>query len=433
MTRSFDVVVVGAGFAGVCAARDLADAGHSVCLLEAADRIGGRTYSRPFRGTQHLIELGGAWVNRDLQPHMRRELERYGVSVRTDEAPQHVAFFTGGELRPLPVPLSSFGDLERAWLHLYDASKRISTAAPVHQQSVRDLDVSADEFFAPLGLSQETRDVIYGLLAGYVGTDPAVASMLPVIAQTAAFGGSPYGFYSGMKERFVNGTRELIERMVNGSNIQLELSTPVTRIAQGDGGVTVLTEAGEELSGRACVVAVPTNVMRHIDFSPGLSDEKQAALAQNHVGRGHKFTMIVENVPKRPFGLGMSEFQMVTFGHELDDDRCILICAVTESIHDLDPLSKEDGERALRRYFPEARVLELDVHNWNADPLFAGVWRGDRPGAAFDFPRIMSAPEGRLVFAGADLDTSVWRIWMEGALNSGHEGAHRVRTMLGNG
>ena len=121
---------------------------------------------------------------------------------------------------------------------------------------------------------------------------------------------------------------------------------------------------------------------------------------------------------------------MVVVVIELGDNQYLLIGSGTEGIHPLDPLSRNDAERALRRYFPEARVLECDGHDWNADPLFDGAWRADHPGTAYDFPRIMSTPEGRLFFAGADLDTSVWRIWMEGALNSGHEAAHRVRTML---
>ena len=71
----YDTVVVGAGFAGICAARNLTDQGRSVIVLEAGDRTGGRTYARPFAGREHLTaELGGSWINRDLQPWMRAEV-----------------------------------------------------------------------------------------------------------------------------------------------------------------------------------------------------------------------------------------------------------------------------------------------------------------------------------------------------------------------
>ena len=305
-TGSYDAIVVGAGFAGISTARDLADVGISVCLLEASDRIGGRTYTRRFRGREDLIELGGAWINRDLQPNIRREVERYGISTASDDAPDHATFLTGGVLRATPTPVSGFGELERAWLHLYDAAKRISTAAPVHEQPVRDLDVSADQFFAPLNLSQSTRDLVYAILAGYVGTDPARASMLTVIAQTAAFGGSPYGFYGALKERFVGGTRELLKSMVDGSDFELRLSTRVKRIDQTASEVRVSATSGAQFTARACVVAVPTNVIRHVEFSPRLSPEKESALAESHVSRAYKVTMLAENLPSRPIAIGMS-------------------------------------------------------------------------------------------------------------------------------
>jgi hypothetical protein len=71
---------------------------------------------------------------------MRREVERYGVQLKMDDSDENAACLTGGRRRTTPVPVESIGDLERAWLHLRDASLRISSALPVQQQPVRDLD-----------------------------------------------------------------------------------------------------------------------------------------------------------------------------------------------------------------------------------------------------------------------------------------------------
>jgi monoamine oxidase len=395
--QQFDAIVAGAGFAGITPARDLADRGFSVLLLEAGDRIGGRTYTRAFRGRSDMVELGGGWISRQLQPHMRREVDRYGVQLKVDTPPEHASFLTGGQLRSAPVPPSALGDLERAWLHLYDASKRISTAQPIHQQPVRDLDVSAETFFAPLDLSDAARDLINAIVVWYNGTHPGLASMLPLIAQTAAFGFSPLGFYGALQERFVGGTRELLERMVAEGTFELRLREPVAAVSRTDDGVMVTTGGGETLTAGACVVAVPTNVMRHIDFSPELAPRKREVLSERHVCSGYKVTVLAENLPQRPFAVGVGALQVICVGHELDDGQYLLIGFGAEDYAHLDPLSHDEVAAAVPQYFP----------------------------------RIMNEPEGRIVFAGTDLDDSVWRTWMEGALNSGHAAAHRVQGLLG--
>lgn len=97
--NTVDVVVVGGGFAGVTAARELALAGRDVVLLEAKDRIGGRTNSLQWHG--ETIELGGMWVHY-IQPSVWREIVRAGVRVRAFPAADEMLFNAGDG----PVPLS---------------------------------------------------------------------------------------------------------------------------------------------------------------------------------------------------------------------------------------------------------------------------------------------------------------------------------------
>jgi hypothetical protein len=82
--ENFDVVVVGAGYSGATTARDLGDRGHSVLLLEATDHVGGRAWTRPFRGDPEFsepIEVGGMWVHLGLQPAVAAEVSRYGIEL----------------------------------------------------------------------------------------------------------------------------------------------------------------------------------------------------------------------------------------------------------------------------------------------------------------------------------------------------------------
>ena len=78
MASGYDVVVVGGGFAGCTAARELQQAGYRTVLLEARDRLGGRTWTSTFAGKQ--VEMGGTWVHWH-QPYVWAELRRYGLEV----------------------------------------------------------------------------------------------------------------------------------------------------------------------------------------------------------------------------------------------------------------------------------------------------------------------------------------------------------------
>ena len=82
-----DAIVVGGGFAGVTAARDLTLAGYDVLLLEARDRLGGRTWVRSFAGTSLELEFGGTWVLPDEHATVMDELARYGIGTVETPAP----------------------------------------------------------------------------------------------------------------------------------------------------------------------------------------------------------------------------------------------------------------------------------------------------------------------------------------------------------
>ncbi len=101
-----DVVVIGGGFAGLTAARELRHAGLDVLLLDARERIGGRTMTTEISG--HTVELGGTWVHW-YQPHVWAELTRYGIGVTPSRTPARAAWVVGNERRESPTPSSANG------------------------------------------------------------------------------------------------------------------------------------------------------------------------------------------------------------------------------------------------------------------------------------------------------------------------------------
>src|SRR5579864_7248626 len=157
----YDVIVIGGGFAGVTATRDLSQYGRSVLLLEARDRLGGRTWYRPFADTPHMIELGGQWLARRWQPHVSREIERYQLPIVHIADPAHfVSLVDGHRLTgPLPVPFDEIVALERVMSHVIQASQRLDSRAPL-AASVPELDIAFTDFIAPLALPRATYDYV---------------------------------------------------------------------------------------------------------------------------------------------------------------------------------------------------------------------------------------------------------------------------------
>src|SRR5207249_812142 len=152
--KTFDVIVVGGGFAGVRAARDLSDTGRSIVILDGRDRLGGKTWTVEFAGTHHSVEMGGTWIAPKYHPYVTEEIERYGLQVAKSHGDE-VKFlwsFPNCESRAFPVEGDELYDLERALFEIIAASHRVELDVPRDQQDLTDLDVSISDFLDRLNV-----------------------------------------------------------------------------------------------------------------------------------------------------------------------------------------------------------------------------------------------------------------------------------------
>ena len=273
-----DVIVIGSGLAGLTAARDLRDRGYSVQVIEARDRLGGRTFTRPFTGHHEvMVEVGGAYLNLRSEHNLRREIDRYGIEVYTSEDPvQHACFFVDGELRTgLPVPVDQLSAVERAAIRMAADAARINAGVPLADQAVGDLDISIADYFGRLELPRQTHDFVVGLVAGWIQADAERTTIIHVLQAVLSCGGSPFDtFFGTFGQGFVNGVTSLIEAMVTGAELDIRLSSMVTEVDQVDCVVTVRTATGDCFTASACVVAAPAWTLGAINFDPPLADDK---------------------------------------------------------------------------------------------------------------------------------------------------------------
>lgn len=436
----YDAVVIGAGYAGVTAARDLRKEDKSVLVLEARDRIGGRTHNRPFKGHDGVqIEAGGAYVEPHLQPNMRREIERYSIPLKAlDGAIENLCFINGGERRTgLMLPVAELGAFEQAVVLTAKAAERLNTGLPLAAQSLADLDVSIDDFYAPLNLPTATHEFIKGLIGGYCAADPDQISMLHMLAWTAGCGGSPYGcFFAVFETKFENGTGDLIKAICDDADADLSLETPVERVSQDASGVRVRTADGAEYAAKACIVAVPSNTFGSIDFAPALSEAKAAAVARRHHSQGVKRFFIVENAPSGFMGMAgygdtaSPRMQWLFEDDKLADGNTLMIGFSSDPTFCTPDL--DQAQAAVAEFIPDAKVIASDLNDWSNDPYSQGVVAIAPPGTMMTFAKTMNEPEGRVFFAGSDIAESPFGGgWMEGAVDSGHWAAHRAGLVIG--
>lgn len=426
MTHSADVVVVGAGFAGLVAARDLAQRGLDVIVLEARDRVGGRTFYRPFAETGHSVELGGAWFDANWQTPMREEAERYGVAIAAATAYQNVRWFTGGELRcGLPVGRWDGGDLERTLFEITLAARNLSSALPEER---RRHDVPVSEWLDRLRPLPATRDFVYAwtsLMAGAHPDDHPMLAMLGIIAHH----GSAYAFYADLKHLFADGTSSLATAIAADIPGGVRFESPARAIRQNDSSVSVAT-ASETVEARACILAVPINVMDQIAFDPPLEPRRREALAIGNVCTMTKVWMLATGVPDRMLAAGWhTPFYWLTAERRVDDTdhQLVIAFALRDSV---DASDTQALERALRDYAPAARVLAATSHDWVSDPWARGGWMTEPPGwDTSGLLDLLAQPHGRVLMAGSDVAPQ-FAGWIAGAIVSGREAARQAEACL---
>ena len=291
MAERYDVIVVGGGFAGVTAARECALRGRRTLLLEARDRLGGRTWSAGWNG--FAIEYGGAWVHWH-QPHTFSELTRAGLSVAVSGDAGRAHWHVGAERRTgtiaerdaiarrgwdrfvegvreaLPQPhaplaaLAELGALRPADDRRADRASSTSTTR------------SATCWPPSSSRSRTARSRRRGPCRSCAGTRcPATAS-----SSTQFTGGRVT--IDGGHRRAAGGDRR------GGADFDRRLATPVAAVASDDGRVEVHTRDGEAFTAGAAIVAVALNALGGIEFSPQLPEDKRRAIELGQASRGIK-------------------------------------------------------------------------------------------------------------------------------------------------
>lgn len=430
-----DVAVLGAGAAGLVAARALSDAGVRAIVLEARDRIGGRVLTREDVGLRVPVELGGEFIH-GAAP-VTFELLRLARTVAVDTAGEAFIYEDGAlRVRDDPFGLTA-GVLERA---------KTLTA-----------DVSIEEFLRSLPEDDPNtaRERRYArmMVEGFDAADARRASTQALAeewspgdeGQTAAQF-RPLGGY-GRVLRTLHGA-------LDPERVHVRLETPATRVRRTDGGIVVdATCRGDALSvrARAAIVSVPVGVLQAgtLHFEPELPPAKHAALNGLIMGPVVKLilrfrTAFWERVHDERYRDGgffhRAEASFPTFWNALPLRSTTLVAWAGGPR--ADALAHEDEPALVRRALDDLRILfgagadprdELEaafVHDWQADPWSRGAYSYVATGGGDARAQLAAPVDDVLFFAGEATEGAAEAGTVAGALQSGHRAAHEALAAL---
>jgi pseudooxynicotine oxidase len=416
----YDVVVIGGGFAGVTAAREAAQRGRRVLLLEARDRLGGRTWSADWNGWR--IEYGGAWVHWH-QPHTFSEITRAGLRVTLGPDAQRAHWHVGPDRRQGTLAERD-AIARRGWDQFVDGVREALPAPHAPLAAAERLAafdrLSIAERLEQLTLSDEERDVLSAELESLAHAPLTEAGAVSVLRWHALSGYSlRLTQETGGRVTIDAGTGALLEAIAGAAPFERRLNAPVAAVEQAaQGSVEVHMRDGGGVRAGAVIVAVPLNALSAITFDPPLPEDKRAAIALGQASRGIKIMLrvrgeeLMQNAirPGHPFGYLDSE--------ELDGDGTQLMIGFGPDAARCDAGDLPAVQRQLDAILPGYELIDATAHDWLHDEYSRGTWAIHRPGWYEHHHAAMQRPEGRVLLAGSDLADG-WAGFIDGAIESG--------------
>jgi monoamine oxidase len=441
----YDVVVIGAGFAGLTAARELAKNGFDPVVLEGRDRVGGRSSTTTLAGIP--VDLGGTFVGptQDAVLALAKELgcpttPTYCAGTNLIRWRGRVRSYRGTIPKLSTVALLDIGRIQWQFERI---ARGVDIASPWTARDAEKLDSrSMGDWLRSVGATATSRDLMAIMARVTWGAEPDEVSMLHAVRYVKAAGGIDRMLDvvgGAQQDHFPGGTQQIADKMAADLGDRVRLDAAVSRIEWSDDAVAVTSTAGV-VEARRAIVAIPPAHRLAVDIAPAPPIEYQQLAQRWPQGALSKAYAVY----RRPFwrdaghsGQALSDEGpvFITFDVSPGDDGPGVLLGFVDS-REFDALPPEQRrEKALKSF---AALFGVDAENpieyldhcWGAEPFApGGPTAAVPPGSWTQFGPLLRKPVGPLHWAGTET-ADEWTGFLDGAVRSGQRAAAEVAAAL---
>lgn len=443
--RRVDVVVVGAGFAGMMAARSLIRSGKKVVVLEARSRVGGRVKPATLAG--HAIDGGGMWVG-PTQTRLMETIKEYGLHIRPQFLEgKNITEVNGnrftGDRENTGWEQETQTECDRVIAELDRLSAQVPLEAPWTTLQAEILDhITVEEWLKANTKNKTVLRFFEGATRSLFTANPFQMSFLYFLfyLRSGDSFNNLYAFENAAQGFLVNETMHQVAAKVAaelGDTIKLE--APVTAISQDATGVNV-TSGKAEWRGDYAIVAVPLPLSVRMSYSPPLPPQRDALAQHMPMGSVIKYWVAYE----KPFwreralngilGSDVPPSNLIACdttpleGHPgflsafIDADS-----ALEWSGKPMEERKKMVVDRLVSFLGPEAaNPIDYEDQDWPSDPWSRGCFGASMgPGVMTTLGKTIRQPHGRIHWAGTETATK-WMGYIDGAIRSGERAAAEI-------
>jgi monoamine oxidase len=449
-----EIAIVGAGLAGLAAARKLAAAGRKLLVVEARDRVGGRTLNHavtaPGARAGTIVEVGGQWVG-PTQDRVLALIRELGLSTFKTYNRGKLVDLRGGERSEYAgriPPGTMLGSVEAqvAITRLNRMAREVPLDKPWTAPKAAEWDSQTFQSWIDRNLfTDDSRALLQLAVESVFSAQPRDLSLLGVLFYIHSGGSLELllNTEGGAQEaRIVGGSQRIALAMAAALGERVLLGSPVMRIDHDAGGVTLHGD-GFEVRAQRAIVAIPPTLAGRIRYAPALDGLRDQLTQRLPMGTVIKVQCVYPKPFWREAGLnGQATGDVgpvkLAFDNSPPDGHIGVLMGFIEG---------SDGRAALRqtreqrrqgsidsfvRFFGEQarQPLEYIEHNWASEEWTRGCYAGIfPPGVWLDYGEALRTPIGRLHWAGTET-AEVWNGYFDGAIRSGERAAAEVMAAL---